>query len=139
MSILICLSQRRWWNMAQMSPFRTSKVRDHLSVLSDKVIPPVHATWWWWRPACLWLHRWSSLPSNSMSKQAAIHFFYNFAQRFVHNKLIFLNIFFHRQTTARISLQSQMQLLLQSQDPNERPRSPRFALFFHCVTRHVLL
>ncbi|KAF5905313.1 synphilin-1, partial [Clarias magur] len=30
----------------------------------------------------------------------------------------------HEQTTARISLQNQMQLLLQSQDPNERPRSP---------------
>ncbi|MCJ8735025.1 hypothetical protein PDJAM_G00242220 [Pangasius djambal] len=30
----------------------------------------------------------------------------------------------HEQTTARIALQSQMQLLLQSQDPNGRPRSP---------------
>lgn len=69
--LILYSSQRRWWNMAQMSLFRTSKVRGHLSVLNDKVIPPVHATWWLWRPACLWLHRWSSLPSNSMSKQAA--------------------------------------------------------------------
>lgn len=139
--LILYSSQRRWWNMAQMSLFRTSKVRGHLSVLNDKVIPPVHATWWLWRPACLWLHRWSSLPSNSTSKQAAF-LKKIFLQTFPISKInrrSSTNICFTtygpppRQTTARIALQSQMQLLLQSQDPNRRPQSPRFAFFLLTV------
>lgn len=60
---------RHLWNMDRTWPFRTCKGRDRLNAPNDRATVPAPGTWWWWRPACRWPHRWSSWPNNCTSKQ----------------------------------------------------------------------